>query len=319
MDGALMTISVIISTYRRLEEAVRAASSVHPQLEPGDELIVVDNGFSPDLSSELETQLAPLGTIFLRELRPGMSHARNAGAARAHGDVLAFLDDDAIAHPNWLKEIRRAFADPAVGCAGGPALLPEKIERPAWYPNRTRFVFGEVPLHKSPQDIKGRFYPAGCNLAVRARSFEQVGGFPTSYGRKGESLESGEDEYLARAVRRTAGRLVYLPGAVVTHDIGSTRLTWNYLRCSAYQMGRACRRLVLEFDGVVWCILEAMARLLRIAIVTPKAVLQRFRGDLPAWTDLIVRWYHTLGFLGLPSSAARAPLQAPLAETVDEK
>src|SRR3954454_25412093 len=113
------TMSVVICAYtlERAELLAAAVASIAGQTEPADEAIVVID-HSPELERWARQTLT--GVKIITSDRPrGLAGARNAGVAAATGDVVAFLDDDATAAPDWIARLRSAYtADDIVGVGG---------------------------------------------------------------------------------------------------------------------------------------------------------------------------------------------------------
>jgi hypothetical protein len=118
-DEAL-TISLVLVTRNRARLLERCLNSVRAQLRPPDELVVVDNG-STDETAEVVRRFQPAYPVrYIVETRPGVGCARAAGCVAATGDILAFIDDDAIPEPGWLTAMEETFClDPRVGVVGG--------------------------------------------------------------------------------------------------------------------------------------------------------------------------------------------------------
>ena len=96
-------------------------------LAPHEIVLVIDH--APELLDEARALWPDLKVVANRE-RKGLSGARNSGVAEASGEVVAFLDDDAIAAPDWLACLAAAYADPNVLGAGG-AVRPRWVTPPA--------------------------------------------------------------------------------------------------------------------------------------------------------------------------------------------
>ena len=117
MPETTPSISVIVNTYNRgawLDDALRGLAGLD---YPAFEVIVV-NGPSTDTSAEV---IARWGTA-IKALRcdcANLSVSRNVGIAAAAGDLIAFIDDDAVPHPQWLRRLAGPYRDPAVGAVGG--------------------------------------------------------------------------------------------------------------------------------------------------------------------------------------------------------
>src|SRR5262245_6123477 len=127
--------AVVICAYAddRLDHLLAAVESVRRQTAaPAEILAVIDH--NPRMQAEAIARLP--GVVVLANQRArGLSGARNSGVAVASAPLVAFLDDDAVAAPDWLAELGVGFADPAVVGVGG-AIEPQWIGgRPAWFPD----------------------------------------------------------------------------------------------------------------------------------------------------------------------------------------
>lgn len=115
-----LTISLILVTRNRAGLLERCLNSVRAQLRPPDELVVVDNGSTDDTAGVVRRFQAAYPVRYVTELQPGVGRARVAGCNSASGDILAFIDDDAVAEPGWLAALEECFyLDPCVGIVGG--------------------------------------------------------------------------------------------------------------------------------------------------------------------------------------------------------
>lgn len=132
-----MLITVVVCTRnraRQIGEFLESAAALTPPSGAAWELVLIDNG-SPDGSAEAASRFADrLPLRLFREERAGLSNARNAGVAQAHGDYICWTDDDVLLDPQWLAEDARAFvAQPDVALFGGP-VLPRLIgDTPDWF------------------------------------------------------------------------------------------------------------------------------------------------------------------------------------------
>src|SRR5207249_12236510 len=126
-----LTASVVIPTRNRRATLTALLERVGPQTA-GAEVVVVDNG-STDGTPELLRPLEAQGRLrVVHEPTPGATRARNAGARAARGDVLPFVDDDALPADSWLAALLAPFANPRVAAAGGRVPLRFAGALPAW-------------------------------------------------------------------------------------------------------------------------------------------------------------------------------------------
>lgn len=197
------TVSVVISTHNRRTALARCLAALSAQcLSPdGYEVIVVDDG-STDGTVEMVQGLAakmPVRVLVLQQDRRGPAAARNLGIRHAQGQLVAFLDDDSVAEPDWLAQMVTAFDEtPDVGGVSGrraagaePGTLASLIEKHIYSPQRS---------------------VATNNMAYRKVVLDLVGGFD-----EGFPVPAWEDVDLAARVQDQGYRIIFSDGAVVTH------------------------------------------------------------------------------------------------------
>ncbi len=115
-----LTISVVIPTRNRAPMLRRALQSLAAQQRLPDQVVVIDNASTDETPSVARSFADALPLDVVREETVGIPQARNAGVARCTGDIVAFLDDDCEALPDWLAALEAPFLkDPQVGGVGG--------------------------------------------------------------------------------------------------------------------------------------------------------------------------------------------------------
>lgn len=249
-----LTISVVICAYteERWEDLKAAVNSVKNQrLAPSEIILVIDH--NPALLSRAQAGFSHITVIENRE-KPGLSGARNTALAVARSEIIAFLDDDAIAAPDWLACLVAGFADPQVMGVGG-AIDPLWLESsPAWFPPEFGWVIG-----CTYRGMPGQAAPVrnliGCNMAFRREIFEVVGGFRSEIGRVGNRpLGCEETELCIRAHQQwPTKKFLYQPQAHVSHRVSLKRATWKYFQARCYSEGLSkaqVARLVGTKDGL---------------------------------------------------------------------
>jgi len=167
---------------------------------PEFEVVVVDDG-SADSTRELAQASAAVAEV-VDGGGEGPAHARNAGAARARGDVLAFLDSDCEPSPGWLAAGLAALRDADL-VQGAVRPRPEAELGPF---DRTLWVTRAWGLFES------------ANLFVRRDLFERLGGFE-SWLRPRRGIELGEDVWLGWRARRAGARLGFADAALAWHEV----------------------------------------------------------------------------------------------------
>lgn len=203
------------------------------------EVVVVDNG-STDATAHVVTRYQErMNLRYLREPTPGLSRARNLALEHAAGPIVAFLDDDARATPGWLAALLDAFENDGVVAAGGPVVISWPARSPRWVSPAIERWFSGLHLGPAARALSDGEEVFGCNLAVRRDIARGVGGFAVHLGRVGRRLRSGEDRQFLDLVRQAGDDVLYVPDAVVVHEVLPERLhlTWPLRR--AYEQGRS--------------------------------------------------------------------------------
>ncbi|MES0811683.1 glycosyltransferase family 2 protein [Roseibium sp. SCPC15] len=237
-----VTISVVVCahTLDRLRHIGEMVSSVRAQTYPVASLIIVSDhsdALHRVLKSEFSTAL-----VIRNEFEKGLSGARNTGIKSACGDVVAFLDDDAAANPNWLEQLAKAYEDPTVMAVGGFIAPAWSTKRPKWFPREFDWVIGcsYLGLPKTRNQVRNLI---GCNMSVRKNVLELSGGFRTSLGRVGNNGAGCEEtEFFIRAKSKLPNQVIlYEPKARVRHHVPAARCTWKYFlgRCWAEGKSKA--------------------------------------------------------------------------------
>jgi GT2 family glycosyltransferase len=238
MENPIAT-SVVICAYstERWPLLIESVTSVRAQTHAALELIVVidrNDELFEFASAEFE------GVEVVRNVgQPGISGARNTGSDRASGTVLAFLDDDAVAEPEWLERLVVHYASPDVLGVGGCVLADWRSGRPEWFPAEFNWVVG-CSWTGLPDRLAEVRNPIGASLSVRRSVYVAVGGFPDEMGHVASadggqvSGTADETEFCIRASRlHPGGRWLYAPDARVHHVVSQSRLTWSFFvgRC----------------------------------------------------------------------------------------
>jgi len=239
-------VSVVLCAYADERwPALRAAvASVLAQTRRPRELIVVVD-HNPALLSRARRELDGGGLVVANEEARGLSGARNTGVALARGEVVAFLDDDAVAAPSWLEHLVAPYADPAVVAVGG-SVDPRWLGggRPAGFPPEFDWVVG-CTYRGAPTTACEVRNVIGANMSFRRDVVRSLGGFRTGVGRVGRVPEGCEEtELCIRARRRLPGAAVrFEPRARVAHAVPHARAGWRYFGARCFAEGRSKARV----------------------------------------------------------------------------
>ncbi|MCB9098834.1 MAG: glycosyltransferase [Anaerolineales bacterium] len=249
MKKATSNISVIICAYteHRWVELLAAVESVQSQtVSPQEIIVVIDH--NPLLLEQVRTALPDVISIHNHEDQ-GLSGARNSGLAVARGEIIAFLDEDATAAPDWLAKIVSCYADSAVAGVGG-AIEPLWIGgQPKWFPEEFNWVVG-CTYRGMPQTIAPVRNLIGCNMSLRHEIFQAVGGFRNGIGRIGTRPVGCEETELCIRTRQLhpQSELLYMPEARVEHRVPPNRANLKYFLSRCYAEGLS-KALVARFVG----------------------------------------------------------------------
>jgi GT2 family glycosyltransferase len=144
---------------------------------------------------------------------------RTRGVRLASTEIVAFLDDDAAAEPDWLERLLAPFADASVVAVGGAPLPVYGKPRPRWFPTEFNWIFG-CAYTGLPTETAPALRLIGANMAARRESVLAVGGV--------QSLADDLDLAHRLLALSPQNRLIYEPAAIVHHYVHEHRLTWHY-------------------------------------------------------------------------------------------
>ena len=233
----MMDVSVVISTHQvqRVGFTADAVRSVlHQSLPPKEVIVAYDE--TPGLLQELQKQLPPEAILVLNDERRGLSAARITGARHATAELVAFLDDDAEATPDWLRLMVPEFENPMVAGGGGRSIPQwlDAADRPWWFPEELDWVVG---CHFEDWS-RGRHFVRnviGNNMIFRRDLLLKVGGFET---RVGGAIAGDDTEICLRVLQDNPRYLIFFqPEALVHHKVPKARQSVRYLMHSSWDQG----------------------------------------------------------------------------------
>ena len=264
-------ITLIICTYNR-EKYIRPllesiAKNDYPTTDY--EIVLVNNNCTDNTQGVCEAFAVAHPEIRFRcvvEPEQGLSAARNKGIQEAKGDIIIYVDDDALVDSDYIRIYAEHFAaHPDTMAAGGPIEPLYETEEPSWMSPYTKALLTAWMNYgdKVREYPKGR-YPGGGNAAYRKVVFDKVGLFNTELGRKGTLLLASEEKDIFDKMHALGMRVLYLPTPVLHHIIPQAKLEEDYFNRLTLQIGRSERmrtraiskgkyfkRLVSE--GIKWC------------------------------------------------------------------
>ena len=231
------SISAIICTHNRDTYLGAAIDSLLAQNTAlGFEVIVVDNGSSDRTAEVVKQRLSDPRLKYVFEPVLGLSVARNTGAVNASGEILAYLDDDAVASASWLQILYSAYqGNSKLAIAGGKVTLlwPQGIQPPRWLSPGLAANLGAYDLGTSVVYIENPgLTPRGLNYSIRSSFLAEIGGFDTNLGRVGKNLLSNEELQMTELALKRGWQVAYLPDALAAHNVSPERLnrSWFFSR-----------------------------------------------------------------------------------------
>ena len=312
------SLAAALCTRNRPRQLARALISLAGQSRPPDEILVIDNAPSSGETRELVEREFP-GVRYVEEPVPGLDFARNRALREAGSEVVAFLDDDAVAHRDWCRSLAAAFEDGRVAAVTGriePLALDTEgrrlFEENGGFSRGTR----EIRLPKDAgRPLHGRAAPAiawavsmgcGASLAVRRSAALAAGGFDEALD-MGPRLPGGGDHDMLWRLLAAGHEAVYRPEAVAWHEhraetdaaydqiVGHQRALVAFL--TKHALGRRAGRRLSVLAFLAWRLVKPGVRLARRAAG---------RDPLPAAVLLRMWWSCWRGLAAYPAARREA-------------
>jgi len=234
-ETATVRISAVICTFNRALYLAKAVESlVNQTYSRGHyEIIVVDNGSTDNTREVVEQFGQSAGIRYIYEPIKGLSQARNTGWQAASGKYIAYLDDDAIASPQWLEKMMEAFETvrPAPASVGGSVTPIWECERPAWLTEEMLPAYAIVDWGKKARFFKPSSpeHHVGCNVAYSREVLQKCGGFNVNLGRKGKNLLSNDENLIRSYIDSHGLGIYYDPEISVKHLVPKERLSRRFM------------------------------------------------------------------------------------------
>ena len=295
-------ISAVICSYNRARFILAAVESIFNQnFDKSEyEVIVVDNNSKDNTVELLEKykQSHPdYNFSYFVEYNQGVAYTRSRCALEAKGAIVAYLDDDSTAQPQWLQHIVTFYdANPTVYSTGGKITPVFLTDIPDWYSKYFFGLVGNFNLGDKELKLVKERYPCGANMSFRKRVFEEIGYFNHSLGRKGTGLIATEEKEIYKRILAAGHDVYYLPYVEVLHSVESNKFDKNYVKRHSKGIGGGERlRLKGENKALIIKFLEYIAKWV-YAVLYGIGFLVRGQ-----WSKFIMlerfRWWVIEGFL----------------------
>lgn len=229
------SLSVIVCTYNRYDRLALCLDSLLDQKNIAFDygIVVVDN--TPHEKRDLDFHKKYLGnsTLTYKYIDTvGLSNARNVGIDSTVSDIISFIDDDAIASPNWANSVMTAFDfTDKTAVVGGKIDPIWESAIPEWLGNDLWGYLSVVNWGDNVKVCSKEEWVAGANISFK-RSFIGTHRFDTNLGRNGNTLSllSNEESVFVDKLLDSGYDLVYSPLAYVNHCVESSRVSQQWFR-----------------------------------------------------------------------------------------
>ena len=275
------TLSVVVVAFRHGDALRRPLEALVGELRGGDELIVVDNA-SGDETPDLAQDVAPAARVIRNDENAGFPAACNQGAAEATGDLLVFLNPDAVVAAGWRDAIERPARDGS-GWGAWQALVTAEggtvINTRGGVLHFTGIAWaggvGE-PVSAAETTAEPGFVSGAC-LAIPRAEFERLGGFADEF------FLYHEDVDLSLRVRLAGGTLGVAADARVDHDYEFDKgpAKWRYLERNRWET------LFRTYPAPLLWLLAPGLLATEIALIPASIAGGWFGQKLRAWGDVI--------------------------------
>lgn len=240
-------VSVVICSYNREKFLPGALNSLINQTVDKNkyEVIIVNNNSTDNtekISKQFINENKELNVSYSVEKNQGLSYARNRGIEEAKGEIISFIDDDAIARDDYVENLINTFDQyPEYGALGGKVIpIFSNKKEPVWMSQYIQGVVSKVDYGEKTKTFNKK-YPTGCNMAFRKELFEKYGGFNT------DLVYRGDDKYVFYKLKKNKVRILYAPKVFVNHNIDAYRIEPKFIDKISKSTG-ASERLRLQTE-----------------------------------------------------------------------
>jgi glycosyltransferase involved in cell wall biosynthesis len=300
-----MQLSIVICSYNRASYISDALNSLYLQTAGLNafEAIIVDNN-STDNTAEVFSHWRAAHTngsfTYITETNQGASFARNTGAAAAKGQWLCFMDDDAIATPNYVENILKHIQNKPDAVGFGGRIIPKYIPaEPTWMSYYVSSLVGNFDYAPNACAFENGKYPLESNMIVKKDVYDAIGGFNTALpGVVGTLRIGGEGKELFYKILALGHTIYYDPEICVHHVVEVKKLTSEYMYRVASGIGRGekTRTKAISNAAYIKKIIEYIFKLGASVILGIKYCLQATPSK--AWPIIQFRIDALKGLLG---------------------
>lgn len=239
-----MKVSVVVCTYSmdRFEPFSETVESVLAQTHDDLEVILVVDG-NETVCDRVHADFGDeeIVHIHCNDDNRGISYSRTKGAEVASGDIVAFIDDDAVAEKDWIANLLSVYEQTDAIAVGGDVRPNWQTERPAFFPEEFYWLVGcvEPGFAEDKEEVRNTY---GSNISYRREAFLAVGGYDPKTGRKGDKhLQAHEAPVGIRLLERYGKGMIFTEDAVVHHKLFEYRGEFKWLVARSFWQGYSKR------------------------------------------------------------------------------
>jgi len=278
-----MILSIVICSYNRANYISDALNSLFAQTAGLNffETIIVDNNSTDNTSDVFKNWRASHTNgsfTYLTETKQGASFARNTGAASAKSQWLCFMDDDAVANPDYVKNIIKHIETKPDAIGFGGRIIPKYIpSEPKWMSYYVSSLVGNFDYAPTACAFENGKYPIESNMIVKKAVYDSIGGFNTNLpGVVGTIRIGGEGKELFYKILALGHTIYYDPSICVQHVVEVKKLTPEYMYRVASGIGRGekTRTLTISKGAYLKKIVEYLFKLGASILLAIKYILQ---------------------------------------------
>ncbi|MDS0239872.1 MULTISPECIES: glucosyl-dolichyl phosphate glucuronosyltransferase [unclassified Haloferax] len=246
-----MEVSVVVCTYsmERYESFSETVESVLEQTyEPLEIVIVVDG--NEEMFVRVQDDFGDIDGIVLHcnDQNQGISYSRTKGAEIASGEIVAMIDDDATAEPDWIEKFVQTYEEYPEAVAVGGHVIPDWVaQKPDFFPEEFYWLVGcdERGFGEHMEEVRNTY---GSNISFKRDIFLEVGGYDTNTGRKGDKhVQAHEAPVCIRIHEQTGKRVIYNKEARVNHKLFEYRTKFDWLVFRSFWQGYSKRVMDLLY------------------------------------------------------------------------
>ncbi|WP_138007353.1 glucosyl-dolichyl phosphate glucuronosyltransferase [Halalkalirubrum salinum] len=239
-----MNVSVVVCTYTmdRYDVFTEAVESALAQTyEPIEVVLVIDG--NPEVYERVVEDFGDLENVVVHnnDENRGISYSRTKGAELASGEIVAMIDDDGVAEPDWIDRLVETYERTDAVAVGGHVKPNWVGGKPDFFPEEFYWLVGcdERGMGEHMEELRNTY---GSNISYRRDVFLSVGGYDENTGRKGDRHIQAHEAPVCVRIRDLTGKgVLYNTAAVVNHTLFEYRGNFRWLVERSFWQGYSKR------------------------------------------------------------------------------